>query len=381
MSGSLISSFLSHATIVVVFLYLFFGAFLFVYQKGNQLGKMFMGGFFLTIGLIILDVHLQTIGFYQANPAFAFYLNTLPLLYGPLLWMLTLSVTRLDFQVQRTHLWHFLPYVGAFLVFLGVFHLQAAEFQRTFLERVVSGRNGSHIGSSLVLFLLIGLYIRACYQELNAYRTRIKEQVSSVHRVNLEWLEHVLLGFVGLMIVSLVMQILYHLFGPEALVVQVALVGMLLALFAFVVITISRGIQSEDIFASMEPDPIPLIPTEPESSVDAALLARLTQFMTQEQPFLDPKLKLASLAERIEMPARDLSQLINRGKNQSFFDFVNAHRVAYAQDMMRQSQDAKLTVLEVMYASGFHSKSSFNTAFKKHTLMTPTQWRKSEATP
>ena len=44
--------------------------------------------------------------------------------------------------------------------------------------------------------------------------------------------------------------------------------------------------------------------------------------------------------------------------------------------ILKKSKDDKLTVLEAMYQAGFNSKSSFNTAFKKETGQTPTQFRK-----
>jgi AraC-like DNA-binding protein len=46
------------------------------------------------------------------------------------------------------------------------------------------------------------------------------------------------------------------------------------------------------------------------------------------------------------------------------------------QQILKESRDDKLTVLEAMYEAGFNSKSSFNTAFKKETGQTPTEFRK-----
>ena len=46
-----------------------------------------------------------------------------------------------------------------------------------------------------------------------------------------------------------------------------------------------------------------------------------------------------------------------------------------AKSLFRNQTDTKLTISEVMYDSGFNSKSSFNTAFKKFTQKTPTQFK------
>ena len=43
--------------------------------------------------------------------------------------------------------------------------------------------------------------------------------------------------------------------------------------------------------------------------------------------------------------------------------------------MINESEDDKMTVSEVMYQVGFNSKSSFNTAFKKYTGLTPSEYK------
>ena len=57
------------------------------------------------------------------------------------------------------------------------------------------------------------------------------------------------------------------------------------------------------------------------------------------------------------------------------FDFVNKFRVETAKSLFENQVDIKLTIQEVMFDSGFNSKSSFNTAFKKFTNQTPTEFK------
>jgi len=45
-------------------------------------------------------------------------------------------------------------------------------------------------------------------------------------------------------------------------------------------------------------------------------------------------------------------------------------------ELFQQTTDEKLTVLEVLYEVGFNSKSSFNTAFKKFTGTTPSEFKR-----
>lgn len=77
----------------------------------------------------------------------------------------------------------------------------------------------------------------------------------------------------------------------------------------------------------------------------------------------------------IAIPARELSVLINQNLNQHFYDFINSYRIENAMQILKDTSKNKVTILEILYEIGFNTKSSFNTAFKKHTGNTPTEFR------
>ncbi|WP_179140056.1 helix-turn-helix domain-containing protein [Chryseobacterium sp. YR221] len=101
----------------------------------------------------------------------------------------------------------------------------------------------------------------------------------------------------------------------------------------------------------------------------------LNTYMTEKKPYLDPALTMQSLATQMNMPTRELSILINSNMKQHFFHFVNTYRIENAMELLKKHSKKDSTVLEILYQVGFNSKSSFNTAFKKHTALTPTEYR------
>ncbi len=93
--------------------------------------------------------------------------------------------------------------------------------------------------------------------------------------------------------------------------------------------------------------------------------ARLTDFMTTDQPYLAPELTLPELAARLGTNTSMLSRVINTGFGQNFNDYVNEYRVREAERRLRDPRFRHYTLLAVALESGFNSKSTFNRVFKK----------------
>ncbi len=110
-----------------------------------------------------------------------------------------------------------------------------------------------------------------------------------------------------------------------------------------------------------------------------AILKAVEEKMESEQVFTDPGLTLGKLAGLLEMKSYLISKSINVVRQQTFVDFLNTYRINYALDLLAHSKTHR-TVQEVMYASGFNSRSSFHTAFRKQTGTTPLDYKRSLGT-
>ncbi len=93
--------------------------------------------------------------------------------------------------------------------------------------------------------------------------------------------------------------------------------------------------------------------------------------MDRDQLFRDANLSLMGLSQHVGVTTNYVSQTLNAHLGISFFDFVNGWRVEASKPMIVQG-DQPITL--IAYEAGFNSRSSFYTAFKKNTGMTPSQY-------
>jgi AraC-like DNA-binding protein len=98
--------------------------------------------------------------------------------------------------------------------------------------------------------------------------------------------------------------------------------------------------------------------------------------MKVDQLYLEPDLSLPQLAERMDCSVNHLSQAINAGFGASFYDYVNGYRVRQAADILCTGDTRSNAILDVAWAVGFNSISTFYAAFKKITGQTPAQHRR-----
>ncbi|MEN2490089.1 AraC family transcriptional regulator [Flavobacterium sp. B11] len=100
---------------------------------------------------------------------------------------------------------------------------------------------------------------------------------------------------------------------------------------------------------------------------------KLNNAMNEKSLYKNPNLTLQDLSQEINISSHQLSQFLNNNLGKNFTSYVNEFRINEACKIITSSD--KLTLESVGYDVGFNSKSTFFTAFKKHTGTTPLNYQ------
>lgn len=363
---------------IVLFPLCVMALFLLTHKGGRRLSNILLGGFFLAWAVGVFDGLAYGTGLYTRYPHWALIANLFSLLLGPLLYLYTRSLLYQDFRLQWRDGLHALPFIIALLwLQSGYQRLPATEQQEIVASALTYGGNAL-IFATVVAYGQVFTYLALAYRTLYRYRRRLRDQFSTVDHLNVSWLSFTLSGFGVLLVLSILQNTAR--FALNTAFYNGSLVLMALMLLGFMTLVLFKSLKQPQLFAGL------LEETPDAPSLSSRVLDdlrseadRLQHFMEMEKPYLTASLTLQDLADALERPPRLISQAINTVFKHNFFDYVNRHRIAAAQHLLDDPEEHTTTILEIMYRVGFNSKSSFNTAFKKFTNMTPSQYKQRNA--
>ncbi|MEM9880759.1 MAG: nuclear transport factor 2 family protein [Pseudomonadota bacterium] len=112
---------------------------------------------------------------------------------------------------------------------------------------------------------------------------------------------------------------------------------------------------------------------------DAAAIATQAQaYLKHSQAYLDPDINLNSVSSAIGVTRNQLSHVLNASLNTSFYDWINAQRIAHVTAYL-DTQPKTFSAVAAAMDAGFNSVSGFYAAFKKHKGTTPNSYRKAQS--
>lgn len=376
-------------SLLVVFVSLLLAASLLTMSSANYLSNVLLA-MFLIVSAIDSDAIFLGSYIYPNFPALGIFLSSLVFFQMPLLYLYLVSVIFTDFKLKWKHLWHSLPFLVNFIVFIPRFYAVGSEGQLEYLLLQTSSDRQIEVQFSYItLHLQIFVYLIFFFILVNKYRTLLLENYSNASLFNYKWLFQ-LVFIISFEAIMASLKNLFMFFGTEDAYFYSMLITSLVSL-AYIVWLVLKTMRHPELFRGIDSKlqlVTEMIKDEGGSKSDILTenidrsakfnekVQGLNNYMTQNEPFLEASLNIYDLSKQIGISTRDLSVLINHDLNQHFFDFVNGFRIRKAMEMLADPGKKEFTVLEILYDVGFNSKSSFNTAFKKYTQLTPTEYRK-----
>ncbi len=360
--------------ILATFITLLFAIFIFSVKAENKLSNRLFGIFLILSSIEISGFFIHD--FFMTSLGVLMFKNTIYYLITPVFYFYVCSVCYSDFRFKKKHLWHLLPFVIGNIVMIPRFYMGKSEQIATISLDVI------HTWE--VIFMHISMHIQSIYYYIMSIVVlkRAKNIFFENHSNNTiqayKWLYQIVIFWIIIFTIAIIKNILKY-SHVETTIFSNSQVVLIFAILLVTCWYILKALNNPDLFKGVDSKTKltkDLLEEIGKNEEHQNIIGRLRIFMEEEKPFLNPSLSIRNLAHQMKIAPRELSIAINHDLNQHFFDFVNEYRIKRAMNLLTDKHQPKLTVLEILYEVGFNSKSSFNTAFKKYTNLTPTQFRK-----
>ena len=339
-------------------------------RKVNVAANSYLGLFIITLGLAMVEIPLFYKNFHLEYPNWFEMIGLSRFLTAPLLYISILYFTSVNKKFKNKILWHFLPFT-IFLLFRFPFFITGKNIEFSY-----------ETGKIVFFVLRIALPLQALiywilsFLKLQKHLKNLRQISSSTEKNDLIWLKYFLL------ILLLIILVWFNLvfFNLEYLIQFTPFTYMLSVFFLAYF-----SLQQKEIFDFSKSElnelsSIEIYKKDNPKRVSGNRLNELDEKLRtlteSEKVYLENDLSLPKLAQRLEASYNETSFVINELYQDNFYNFINKYRIEEAKKMLLSDKYNQLNVLGIAYESGFNSKTTFNTTFKKYTGMSPTEFVK-----
>jgi AraC-like DNA-binding protein len=358
---------------------LMLGLLFFTTKSDNKKANILLGIFLLINAFQFFKDILNEIGY--AGLTIEPFLLSLPLLFFYLL--ITIN--------KKIENWHFLLFIP------GIIHNILLHYNGSFFKE-----NAVTKYEAIIYLLEIALMVYA-FKILQNHKEKLTDFYSNLDNKSLTWLKSIF----GLNILIHLLSISTFIYDLSHLeIVESSIDTAALGLTAFMIFWIAhKGFSQPEIFRKRlflaaddeklnleegqgdilldEDDKLVEVKEQgcAEESIkteqDIRKFTQIKEKIRERELFINPKLNLRSLAKDLDVKEKELSRLINACGNINFYQLINEFRIEKFKQLLESPKASQFTLLGLAIKSGFSSKSTFYTAFKKLEGMSPKQYEKS----
>jgi len=342
---------------------------LFSIKTGNQVANRLLGFFLIVIALFITDLVIIDSGYYQTFPYFFGFSSPIDFLLPIPLYFYIKALTKPQFELKWKDLTHLIPFILILLlespnVFLGFEEKKAAFYN----EINSSPELLDYYVAIGITHIYILTYFIISFKQINeASKNKLNEKTLA----KIKWLKKLLILLLIIALFSTVLD-----FIPSLIYLDDFLTPFFLTIFiygmGFMGIRQSELFTVEKLFEKSDKYKKSTLSDEMAKKI----LKKLTVLMEEEKIYRDGNMSLPILSKKLSVSTHQLSQLLNERLDRNFFNYISEYRIKEAKDLLLDDSMKNITMLELSLNIGFNSLSAFNTAFKKHCGMSPTEFRK-----
>ena len=339
-------------------------------RKVNKIANLFLGLFVITLGLAFVEIPLFYQKMYLKHPNILEIIGLIRFLTAPFLYISISYFTSLSNNFEKKILWHLSPFL-IFLIFRLPFFITGKNIEFNYQE----GRVVFFILQITLPFQAL-IYWFLSFRKLQNHLKIIGKFSSTTNEIDLSWLKYFLL--VLLFIVAGWFNLIFFKLN--------SLIDFTPLLYLFSVFFLAFfSLQQKEIFefsTSELKDLLTITECKKESPKRvsenrmAEIDKKLQILIKLEKLYLDNDLSLPKLAKNLDASCNETSFVINELYRDNFYNFINKHRIEEAKNLLLSKKYSQLNILGIAYESGFNSKTTFNTTFKKYTGFSPTQFVK-----
>ena len=294
------------------------------------------------------------------------------LLQGPCLYLYFRSlVETLDFKHWKMWL-HLLPFSLVALVIL-VFDVDGVSW--ILKSAMPEEKEAAARFSWTVIRCLPIVYILACFSVLRRFHEQQQHLYSVVSPAKLKLDYFVLLSFVTHWLWGFFQYVVGNFLSEEVndIIGNCEDYLVVLQLNALLVLGL---INAKDLLNVTQYDAKKVI----SQPLDESKVELVEQVINAQKIYLENNINLDRFAEAAGLKPRVLSSILHSHYKLNFFDFINGLRVEEAKRLLTDPAMEDVSILDIIYKSGFNSQSSFQRIFKRATGCTPSEYRRNART-
>lgn len=289
-------------------------------------------------------------------------LSISPLFY---VYVKAFDYTKKGKTILDAYILNFIPSLSLLVInlfaFIAMTQIDSGSQNGVFLDNVIRYTNFI----SLFLVFLVQYFIYCffaikTYVEARSIYTPQEEGNDHKNLRTLHWIRNYILGYTIIFFMMYFFQL--DMLNDYKTLMRIVFFGYILWLI----------IEGRKLYDQLE-----LFSTNPYMQTDQKrlLAEKINHVMQVEKIFMDPQFNLNKFASKVGTNSKYLSKYINVEYDKNVSSFINEYRINESKKLIEDPKNAIYTMEYLAKMTGYNSKSSFYTAFKKMTGMTPTEYK------